>query len=203
MLVARKPGLFAATFIVGIVVLAALPAGAVADGSPCPNADANVADVALPDFETSVLCLLNERRAENGGLAPLRSNGLLHDAAYIYATSMLSGRFYDHDGNLVGGDAASTPVKRLRFLGYIRPGWSWIVGEVMRGAHPDTSTPDLVVEAWLESPLHRVEILKPRFRDVGISAVHGITDGFPSTDGVTVVAELGFHEPKKRKGAGS
>jgi hypothetical protein len=41
-------------------------------------------------------------------------------------------------------------------------------------------------------------VLKPRFREVGVASVHGITDGFPSTDGVTVVAEFGFRREWKR-----
>jgi uncharacterized protein YkwD len=194
---ARKLELVAAAAIAAILTIAPQPAGAQADVAACPNADANIVDVTVPDFEAAVLCGLNQRRAENG-LAPLRSNGLLHDAAYIYATSMLSGQFYDHYGDFVGNDSRSNVIKRLRFLDYIRPGWAWIVGEVMRGAHPETSTPDLVVQAWMDSPLHRVEILKPRFREVGISAVNGVTDNFPSTDGVTVDAELGFRDARKK-----
>jgi uncharacterized protein YkwD len=167
-----------------------------AAAAPCPNADTNVAQVPLADFDSSVLCEINQRRAEYH-LAPLRSNGLLRDAAWIYATSMLSGEFYGHHGSLDGKSNSSTPIKRLRFLGYIQPGWAWVVGETLRGAHPDTSTPNLVVEAWMASPIHRVEVLKPRFREVGVASVHGVTDAFPSTDGVTVAAEFGFRQKRR------
>jgi uncharacterized protein YkwD len=192
-----KPALLLAVAIAAAATFATTATRARADGAPCPNAEANIAGLAIPDFEAAVLCELNQRRAENG-LAPLRSNDLLHDAAYVYATSMLAGRFYDHYGDFVGNDSRSNVIRRLRFFGYIRPHWSWIVGEVLRGAHPDTSTPKLVVDAWMASPLHRVEVLKPRFRDVGVAAVHGVTDNFPSTDGVTVDVELGFREPKRK-----
>jgi len=167
-----------------------------ATGGSCPNADTNVADLPLPDFDLSVLCVINERRAEHQ-LRPLQQNGLLHDAAYIYATSMLSGQFYGHHGCLAGRNNCSTVIGRLRFLGYIQPGWAWIVGEVLRGAGPDTSTPDAVVEAWMESPPHRARVLKPKFREVGVASVRGITDAFPSTAGVTAAAEFGF---RKRNG---
>jgi uncharacterized protein YkwD len=184
--------LLAALFAVG-----ARDAGpARAEGGACPNAATNVADLPLPDFESSVTCLINEQRAQNG-LAALRPNGLLHDAAWIYATSMLSGDFYNHYGCLNGRNDCSTPIGRLRLLGYIRPGWAWVVGETLRGAHPDTSTPGAVVDAWMESPEHRVELLKPRFRDVGVAAILGVTDAFPATDGVTVDAEFGFHQRRK------
>jgi uncharacterized protein YkwD len=171
-------------------------AAARASGGPCTYADANVAVVTLEGFDRSVLCAINERRIENGVRA-LRSNGLLRDAAWIYATSQLSGQYYGHHGCLDGRNNCSTVIGRLRLLGYIRPGWAWIVGEALRGAHPDTSTPNDVVDSWMSSPLHRARLLKPKFRDVGVASVRGITDAFPSTDGVTVAAELGFRQRRK------
>jgi uncharacterized protein YkwD len=188
--------------LVLVLLLAAGAAGALdseaahAAGGPCPNADTHSAQLALPDFDNSVLCLINQRRAELR-LAPLRSNDLLRDAAWIYATSMLSGEFYGHHGCLAGKDNCSTTIGRLRFLGYIRSGWAWVVGETLRGAHADTDTPNGAVQAWMDSPIHRVEVLKPRFREVGVGSVRGITDAFPTTTGVTVAAEFGFR--KKRK----
>jgi uncharacterized protein YkwD len=193
--VARK-ALVLALFL-AIATIGRLDSGvARAAGEVCANADTNVAQIDLRDFDSSVLCLINERRADYG-LRALRPNGLLHDAAYIYATSMLSGKFYGHHGCLAGNNNCSTVIGRLRFLGYIRPGWAWIVGETLRGADPATSTPNAVVEAWMESPLHRARLIKPKFRDVGVASVRGITDAFPSTDGVTVAAEFGFRQRNK------
>jgi uncharacterized protein YkwD len=193
-----RPGGVVVTLAVALFTLIATlvaPNAAAADasGGPCTYADANVAAVALDDFDRSVLCAINERRAENG-LRALRPNGLLHDAAWIYATSPLAGQYYGHHGCLDGRNNCSTVIGRLRLLGYIRPGWAWIVGETLRGALPDTSTPNAVVDAWMNSPLHRARLLKPKFRDVGVASVRGITDAFPSTGGVTVAAEFGFRQ---------
>jgi uncharacterized protein YkwD len=186
----------------GLLAIAAVMAvgtgGAQAAAAPCPNADTNSAQMALPAFDSAVLCVLNQRRVENQ-LRPLRSNDLLADAAWIYATSMLSGQFYSHHGCLAGKDNCSTTIGRLRFLGYVRKGWAWIVGETLRGARPDTATPNSVVDEWLASPIHRVEVLKGRYREVGIGSVRGITDAFPTTEGVTVAAEFGFRHPRKKK----
>lgn len=159
-----------------------------------------MAQIALPDFDSSVFCVLNERRAQYH-LAPVRSNPLLCDAAWTYATSMLSGQFYGHDGCLDGRNNCSTAIGRLRLLGYIRPGWAWVVGETLRGAYPETSTPSAVVEAWMVSPIHSVEVLKPRFREVGVASVHGLPNDFPYTEGVTVAAEFGFRKKREEKGA--
>ena len=191
-LVARMAVALGLLFAVSAV--AALDSGtARADRGGCPNADTDAAQLPSPDFDASVLCVINERRAENR-LSPLRSNGLLHDAGYIYVTSMLSGQFYGHHGCLAGRNNCSTVIRRLRFLGYIRPGSAWIVGETLREAPPGTSTPDGVVGAWMASAEHRQRLLKPRFRDVGVASVSGIADAFPYTAGVTVAAEFGFRQ---------
>ena len=163
---------------------------------PCPSADTNSAEMTIPDFDFSVFCLINQQRVENH-LRPLRPNRLLHDAADIYATSQLSGDFFGHYGCLNGKNNCATPIGRLRFLGYIRKGWAWIVGETLQGSHADEATPDLVVNAWMTSPEHRTMLLKPKFRDLGVASVRGVADDFPSTDGVTVAAEFGFR--KKRR----
>ncbi|MFL5907678.1 MAG: CAP domain-containing protein, partial [Solirubrobacterales bacterium] len=113
----------------------------------------------MPDFDASVICLINEQRAANN-MKPLRPNELLQDSAYIYVTSQLSGEFFSHDGSVDGRPDLSNPIKRLRFLGYIPPGKRWIVGEDLRQATLGTDTPAGVVQAWMNSLPHRAEILK-------------------------------------------
>src|SRR6266699_1831561 len=88
-----------------VVLLAAVPVIGVPAASaapppvpPCANPDTpSSALMQLPDFNYSVICLINEQRMMNG-MKPLRPNGLLHDAAFIYVTSMLSGEFFTHHG---------------------------------------------------------------------------------------------------------
>jgi uncharacterized protein YkwD len=194
----RALALVSLAAVTAVTAIGALDSGeARATTGPCPDADTNSALISLAAFDNSVFCLINQRRAENG-LRALRSNGLLRDAALIYATSMLSGKFYGHDGCLAGKNNCSTPIGRLKFLNYIGPRWTWIVGEVLRGAHPDTATPNLVVQAWMDSPIHRVELLKPKFREIGVASVRGITDSFPSIEGVTTASEFGFRILKKK-----
>jgi uncharacterized protein YkwD len=174
------------------------PGVARAQVASCPNQDTNSAYISMPDFNDSVFCLINQHRRENH-LKRLKFNRLLYDSADIYATSQLSGDFFGHYGCLAGQNNCATPEGRLRFLGYIRPGWAWIVGETLQGSHADTATPHLVVDAWMASPPHRQRVLKGKFRDLGVSSVRGVSDNFPSTDGVTVVAEYGFRKPRKNR----
>lgn len=127
-------------------------------------------------------------------MRPLRPNWELHETAFIYATSLRAGRFFGHHGSVAGRNDSSTVIGRLRRLGYIRRGWAWIVGEDLREAPPETSTPAQVVEAWMQSPEHRVRILKRKFEDLGVASVLGVADDPSSYDGVTVVAEFGFRK---------
>ena len=176
--------------IPGVGVLGANTASG-ASPPVCLNPDTPSAAMTLPDFESSVLCLINQQRATYY-LKPLRPNGLLHDAAWIYGTSLLSGQFFGHYGTVAGANSGSTVIGRLRFLGYLPPGRRWIVGETLREARLPTDTPAQVVQAWMNSPEHRPYLLKAKFEDIGVSSVRGIADEFPDTSGVTVVAEFGF-----------
>jgi uncharacterized protein YkwD len=186
--------LAATAMIAAIGMLCARPASATQ--SACPNPSTPSAQMAMRDFESSVICLINEQRAAYR-MKPLRPNGLLHDAAWIYVTSQLSGDFIGHYGSVDGRNNESNPIKRLRFLGYLPRGRRWIVGEDLRQAPIPTDTPAGVVQAWMNSPEHRVRILKAKFEDIGISAEPGIAGSFPVTTGVTVAAEFGFRRPPK------
>jgi uncharacterized protein YkwD len=163
----------------------------VATAMGCQNTNTPAADQALEDFDASVFCLINQERASHGRRS-LRPNGALHRAAYDYATSMETGGFFSHYGDFFGHPAGATPVSRLRQIGYIRPHNVWIVGENLHWTTAEASTPADVVEAWMNSPLHRKYLLKSRFRDLGVAAIRGIPSDPSQTDGVTVASEYGF-----------
>ena len=194
---ARKAVAIAVPASICLVLLGGAPSAAATD-SACPNPDTPSARLAMEDFDASVICLINEQRAAVG-MKPLRQNDILQDSAWIYVTSQLSGEFFGHYGSVDGRNNASSPIHRLRFLGYLPPGRRWIVGEDLRQAPVPTDTPAQVVSAWMNSPPHRERILKAKFEDIGVSAEHGIADSFPVNSGVTVAAEFGFRRFPKKK----
>ena len=52
----------------------------------------------------------------------------------------------------------------------------------------------------MNSPIHRAEILKAKYEDIGVDAERGIADEFPVVTGVTVDVEFGFRRfPHKKK----
>jgi len=164
---------------------------AVAAPLRCPHADVPAAQLTLREFDASVFCLVNRRRAERG-LRTLRPNPLLHQAASEYSNSLVLGRFFSHSGDFTGHPNASTVIGRLRQIGYVRPGFDWIVGEDLRWAAPGTSSPVAIVQAWMASPIHRMYLLKPRFAELGVAGSRGTPVDPSEPDGVTVAAEFGF-----------
>ncbi len=185
------PALLAFCTAIGMLGPAAAPAGA----ADCPNMDTPAAELALADFDASMFCMINRTRIANGVQA-LRPNPLLHRAAAAYTNSLLVGRFFSHHGDFAGHPHTSTPVGRLREIGYIRRGHVWMVGEDLRWSTPGTSSAADILQMWLNSPIHRFYLLKPKFDEVGVAGARGTPLDPNLPDGVTVAAEFGFRKPR-------
>lgn len=104
--------------------------------------------------------LMNSERARHG-LATLSVSPELTVAARDYAQDMASGGFFAHvapDGtNLVTRDVAA---------GY--RGETYLEENLAA----DTSTPDEVLAAWLNSPAHRANLFSPNVNDIGVGHVY-------------------------------
>jgi uncharacterized protein YkwD len=153
------------------------------------------AQLSLSEFEDSIFCLVNQSRAENG-LRQLRPNPLLHRAAGAYTNSLMRGRFFSHYGDFAGHPNASTPIGRLRQIGYVRSGYVWVVGEDLRWSTPEASTPADILEFWMGSPIHRMYLLKPKFDELGVAGTQGTPIDPSLPDGITVAAEFGFRRAR-------
>jgi uncharacterized protein YkwD len=183
--------LFALTTAIGLLALSAAPAAATA----CQDADTPAAQLTLDQFDDSMFCLINETRAANG-VQVLRPNPLLRRAATAYTNSLLEGRFFSHHGDFSGHPHSSTPVGRAREIGYIRPGYVWVVGEDLRWSTPETSSPADIIAMWMGSPIHRMWLLKPKLDEVGVAGNRGTPLDPNLPDGITVAAEFGFRKAK-------
>jgi uncharacterized protein YkwD len=154
----------------------------------CPNSSVAAADLSNEQMESALFCLVNQRRA-GAGRRPVQGDGMLHRAAVRYATTMVGAGFFSHHGA-----DGSTIIRRLRAVGYVRPGWLWMVGENLIWATGDLSTPESMVTAWMESPEHRANLLYPGFREMGMGAVHGTPEDPADPTGVTVASEYGARQ---------
>ena len=137
-------------------------------------------------LERDVTAEINAVRRQHG-LRPLRVHGRLRASAWSHSWEMGKHGYFSHysaDG--------TDPVTRMRRY-YPRRGYrSWWVGENLfwwtRGAEARQ-----VVAAWMASPSHRKQLLTPRYREVGVSALHvaRAPGAFGGQDVTVVTANFG------------
>jgi uncharacterized protein YkwD len=165
----------------------ALRRDGVAAGAACPGADLPAGAESLPAMAETTLCLLNGERADRG-LAPLAPNGRLAAAAKAYAADLVAGSYFSHTGR--DGSGLFDRVKRT---GYLPRDAGWVLGENLAWGTGGLATPGSIMQAWMNSPGHRENILNPEFREVGIGVVTGnpaAADGH----GATYATEFGAIE---------
>ncbi|GGR27490.1 CAP domain-containing protein [Streptomyces roseolus] len=107
-----------------------------------------------------VLSLVNAERAK-AGCGPLTANATLARAAQAHSDDMAARDFFDHT-NPDGAD----PGDRVTAAGYP---WSTYGENIAMGQR----TPEQVMEAWMNSPGHRANILNCDFKELGV----GVHDG--------------------------
>jgi uncharacterized protein YkwD len=117
-------------------------------------------------FEQEVLELTNQVRRE-AGLAPLRFNESLREAALGHAQDMAVNDFVDH----IGSDG-STLRERINRTDY--RGWLLATENVAAGF----MSPQAVVNAWMGSTEHRNNLLSPALREIGMAYVYDANDAY-------------------------
>ncbi|MEK7460216.1 MAG: CAP domain-containing protein [Patescibacteria group bacterium] len=113
-----------------------------------------------------VLFFTNEARLKNGELPPLARNALLNNLAQIKLADMFAKQYFEHISPMgVGpGDLAKTV------------GYEFVtVGENL--ALGDFENDEALVEAWMNSPGHRANILNLRYTEIGIAVGKGMYEG--------------------------
>ncbi|MEB3213823.1 MAG: CAP domain-containing protein [Leptolyngbyaceae bacterium] len=106
-------------------------------------------------FESEVLRLTNEFRQQNG-LGPLTIDRNLEEAADQHTQNMAQQDFFSHTGK-----DGSTPSSRTNSAGYE----TGFVGENIAAGY---STPQQVVDGWINSPGHRANMLNANYNEIGI-----------------------------------
>ena|SRR5205823_2596375 len=128
-----------------------------------------------------VLSQLNSIRAQRG-LVPLRVAPALSAAASLHSREMTQDGYFDHDS------ADGSPFwKRLERFYPSGKAQFWSVGENLLWESPEIDA-GAAIQMWMQSPEHRKNMLDPRWREIGISAVHvAAAPGYFKGDEVTVV----------------
>ena len=114
----------------------------------------------LERARAEVLARVNDAR-KKAGLAPLRSNRRLDQAAQRHAEDMLARRYFAHESR-----DGKTVRERARAAGY-----DWrTIGENLA---ENQFSVDEVMDGWLRSPSHRRNILNPSFKELGVGLALG------------------------------
>ncbi len=115
----------------------------------------------------AILCLVNAERRKQG-LKALKRSGVLARSAGGHSSDMLRRRFFEHAGP--GGPSLQSRLKKVSYRGAA-------AGENI--AYGSRFNAKLVMQAWMNSPPHKANILSPRFKFLGV----GIAVGLPVTPG--------------------
>ncbi|MFE4307773.1 CAP domain-containing protein [Streptomyces sp. NPDC056891] len=102
-----------------------------------------------------VIALVNAERAK-AGCGPLSANATLTRAAQGHSDDMAARDFFDH----TNPDGAG-PGERVTAAGYP---WSTYGENIAMGQ----SSPEQVMESWMNSPGHRANILNCDFKEIGV-----------------------------------
>jgi uncharacterized protein YkwD len=176
--------------LVVVVVFAAVgtaialwPRSAHHTADACGAVDGRPSEIGLRVAGDATVCLVNRERTQRG-LSPLAINSLLSAASLEHSEDMVRRRYFEHstpEGRTVGD--------RLRAIGYAR-GTSASAGENLAYGVGPKSTPASIVRAWMRSPGHRADILRPAFTEIGIGIALGAPPR-PGSDGATYTTDFG------------
>ncbi len=136
-------------------------------GASCPDQELAAAPASLPAMAASQLCLLNGVRAD-AGLPLLTLDDKLSAAATAYAHDLVAGGYFSHTGR-----DGSTIRTRLDAVGYLPRDAGWAIGENLAWGTGPLATPASIMQAWMNSPGHRENILNPDYREIGIGVAAG------------------------------
>ena len=175
------------------LVSAACLAAAPAVASACSGADLPSVDQAEAQLETTVLCLINEQR-DAAGRSAVRANDKLRAAGLRHSADMVDHSFFAHTS-----PAGTDFIDRIMDTGYVRRARRWVLGENLVWGSGAMSTPSALVDGWMQSPPHRANLLRKRFREVGIAAVRGTPFDADNANGITVSSEYGFRGKRRKR----
>jgi len=141
--------------------------GGVGAGDACNDRDITPSDANLSQLNDAILCLVNGERTD-AGLPTLAANAQLSQAADGMCKRMTAEHFFSHET-----PDGKTVVDRVQPTGYIPSSDDWVVGENLGWGSGGLSTPQAMVNGWMNSPGHKANILAPDYKDVGLSACMG------------------------------
>jgi uncharacterized protein YkwD len=125
----------------------------------------------LTSSEAALLRAIDAVRQAHG-LCRLKLDGRLERAAREHSADMIRRGYFSHGAF----------VYRVSRVGAHGP----VMGENLAWVSGKRPRPNLIVQAWLRSPEHRANLLRPGFRRVGIASIEGTFAGHRAARLITV-----------------
>ena len=125
-----------------------------------PGQSLNIPSNHYQSIEQQVVNLVNAERAK-AGLKPLTSHWELARVARFKSEDMRDNRYFDHNSPIYG-----TPFQMMKSFGinYRSAGENIAAGQ---------TTAESVMQAWMNSPGHKKNILSPNFTHIGVGYAKG------------------------------
>lgn len=131
------------------------------------------------DIHVEALLSATNSQRQGHGLGPLSLNQQLSAAAAQKAQNMFAENYWAHN----------SPSGRTPWTFIVASGYKYLVaGENLA---KNFSNSQGVVDAWMASPSHRDNMLKPSYRDVGFAVVNGRLGGEETTLVVQMFGSMG------------
>jgi uncharacterized YkwD family protein/spore coat assembly protein SafA len=125
-----------------------------------PGQSLNIPSNHYQSIEQQVVNLVNAERAK-AGLKPLKADWELARVARFKSEDMRDNRYFDHNSPIYG-----TPFQMMKSFGinYRSAGENIAAGQ---------TTAESVMQAWMNSPGHKKNILSPTFTHIGVGYAKG------------------------------
>jgi uncharacterized protein YkwD len=147
------------------VIAVALVALLGALAAPAAHSGKAATQVKMSSLESGVLSELNKIRTQHG-LKPVKISARLTASAAQHSQEMGADGYFEHNSH----DGTAFWKRIGHWYGSNGFGY-WSVGENLLWSSPQVD-PAGALQLWMNSPEHRANILTPRWREIGISAVH-------------------------------
>ncbi|RAP75607.1 SCP-like extracellular [Paenibacillus montanisoli] len=129
-------------------------------GTGTTNAGTSTSTTDKSTYATQVVTLVNKARA-NAGLTALKPDSLLNRVALDKAKDMYVNNYFDHNSPTYG-----SPFDMMRAYGVT---YSYAGENIAKGQR----TPAEVMNAWMNSPGHKANILSKNFNKIGVAYYNG------------------------------
>lgn len=157
------------TWFVLLVVVTVSAVGSTASATTTEQAEASTVTRAA-SLEELILRQVNEVRAARSLALFTASRGLSRSAA-AHSRAMLTRGFFAHES--ANGTSFSSRIRAF----YAQRSSTWTVGENLAMFGGITPTATAVVDAWMNSPGHRANLLRGSFREAGVAVMYNPAAG--------------------------